>query len=72
MVGMQGIEPCTTCTQNKHATDTPHPDIYNNVILILFTFTSFLSSLFVFNRSKTKVKHSTKHIKLIKKLPCIK
>jgi hypothetical protein len=22
---MQGIEPCTSCTQNKHATDAPHP-----------------------------------------------
>ncbi len=44
VVGMQGIEPCTTCTQNKHATDTPHPEIYNNVIVILFTLNKFLSN----------------------------
>lgn len=22
---MQGIEPCASCSQSKHATDAPHP-----------------------------------------------
>jgi hypothetical protein len=25
VVGMQGIEPCTSCSQSKHATGAPHP-----------------------------------------------
>lgn len=35
MVGMQGIEPCTSCSQSRHATDAPHPDMIESSNLIV-------------------------------------
>ena len=34
MVGVQGIEPCTSWSQTKHATGAPHPETENQILKV--------------------------------------
>jgi hypothetical protein len=71
LVGMQGIEPCASCSQSKHATDAPHPVFLlhnNNLDVCLFLVKKkyyFIMWMSYFNLNKYDFKEIDKNYKVI-------